>query len=44
LISFVKAYRSIITGTGVNGYHFSLKGHETSGVDMSGGTTIAFPH
>jgi hypothetical protein len=44
LISFVKVYKGIITGTGVNGYHFSLQGHEIISVDMSGGTTIAFPH
>jgi hypothetical protein len=44
LISFVKVYRSIMTGTGANGYHFSLQGHQTISIDMSGGTTIAFCH
>jgi hypothetical protein len=42
--SFVKVYKSNITGTGLNGYQFSLQGHETRGVALSGGTTIASPH
>jgi hypothetical protein len=32
--SFVKVYKSNITGTGLNGSQFSLQGHETSGVDL----------
>jgi hypothetical protein len=32
--SFVKVYKSNISGTGLNGSQFSLQGHETSGVDL----------
>jgi hypothetical protein len=32
--TFVKEYKSNITGTGLNGSQFSLQGHETSGVDL----------
>jgi hypothetical protein len=32
--SFVKVYKSNIPGTGLNGFQFSLQGHETSGVDL----------
>jgi len=32
--SFVKVYKSNITGTGLNGSQFSLQGHETSGVEL----------
>jgi hypothetical protein len=42
--SFLKVYKSNITGMGLNGYQFSLQRHETSGIDLSGGTTIASPN
>jgi hypothetical protein len=41
--SFVKIYKSNITGTGLNGYQFFLQGHETINSDMCG-TTIASHH
>jgi hypothetical protein len=41
--SFVKVYKSNITGTGLNGYQFFLQGHETIYSDMCG-TTITSHH
>jgi hypothetical protein len=41
--SFVKVYKSNITGIGLNGYQFFLQGHETINSDMCG-TTIASHH
>jgi hypothetical protein len=39
--SFVKIYKSNITGTGLNGYQFFLQGHETINSDMCGTTIIS---